>query len=183
MMALALLIAGLGIHPESSSGASAIPGYALKVADGKAGKGYFWQVWLFGKPALGHCWGTKVGEVGASDEAVNCGFEVPERPVQLAARGNFRAGGTLNSMLFFLTRRNVAVIRVVVQRPSGLREPLFIATQPVDRESARDAHMRPSFGYGATVVDGRVQCIRGILAYDQARRRVGGETPSGCGSR
>lgn len=180
--AFALLLMGVASISSASDSVRVVPQYAAGLAGGRSDDGSFWEVLAFGRPDLGQCWGVRVGGSGAPDESADCGFEVPERPLQLAVQGPVGAGGAPRSLLFFLARRNVTLIKVVGERPNGLRVPIRIHVSPIGRQQARGAHLRPSFGYGATVVSGRMQCIRRIVAFDRAHRMVAERPASGCGS-
>ena len=105
------------VTPSEANKQAAIPTYAVKLAGGSLKQKGHWGVWVFGR-GVRNCWGTRVVERTLPDETAYCGFSVPRHPQQLAARGTFSTVQGPESMLFFLTRRNVALLgrRIEISR-------------------------------------------------------------------
>lgn len=164
---------------EADSNA-AIPGYAVKVAGGSLKQRGRWGVWVFGRRGVGRCWGTRIVEKGLPDETAYCGYKVPRQSQQLAARGTFPTDQGRKSLLFFLTRRNVALLKVLIERPGGGQRLVRIHTHAIGNGRAHRAHMQPTFGYGAQTFRGGLSCIRRVVAWTRSGVRVGGFRSAGC---
>jgi hypothetical protein len=177
-MVIALVIFA-DVTPSDANKQAAIPAYAAKLAGGSLKQKGHWGVWVFGRGAR-NCWGTRVVEGTLPDETAYCGYSVPRHPQQLAARGTFSTDQGPESMLFFLTRRNVALIKVLIERPGDGDKLLRIYARPIDWDLAHRAHMHPSFGYGVATFSGRLSCIRRIGVWTQSGVQVGVSKPAGC---
>src|SRR5260221_4578200 len=169
VIALALLT---DVTPSEADSKAAIPAYAVRVAGGSLKQGGHWGVWVFGRRGVGRCWGTRIVERGLPDETAYCGYKVPRQSQQLAARGTFPTDQGSRSLLFFLTRRNVALLKVLIDRPGGGRELLRIHTRAIGSGRAHRAHMQPTFGYGVATFRGRLLCIRRVVALNPSRGPV-----------
>lgn len=169
------------VTPSEADKQAAIPAYSVKLAGGSLKQRGHWGVWVFGR-GVRNCWGTRVVERGLPDETTYCGYSVPRRPQQLAARGTFSTEQGPESMLFFLTRRNVALLKVSINGPGGKekRLRLRIHARAIDGDLAHRAHMQPNFGYGVTTFSGRLSCIRRVGAWTRSGVQVGVSKPAGC---
>jgi hypothetical protein len=181
LMAMVIALAVLAdVTPSEADNEAAIPAYAVRVAGGSFKQHGHWGVWVFGRRRVGRCWGTRTVEKGLPNETAYCGYEVPRQSQQLAARGAFPTDQGPKSLLFFLTRRNVALLKVLVDRPGGRRDLLRIHARAIGSRRAHQAHMQPTFGYGAGIFRGRLLCIRRVVAWTRSGIRVGAYR-SGCG--
>lgn len=182
LMALVIALAALAdVTPSEADSKAAIPGYAVRVAGGPLKQKGYWGVWVFGRRGIGRCWGTRIVERGLPNETAYCGYEVPRQSQQLAARGTFPTDQGPESLLFFLTRRNVALLKVLIDRPGGRQDLLRIHARAIGRSQAHRAHMQPTFGYGTTTFSGRLSCIRRVVAWTRSGVQVGAFRSAGCG--
>ncbi|MDX6610197.1 MAG: hypothetical protein QOF85_2122 [Solirubrobacterales bacterium] len=173
------LVVFADVTPSEANKQAAIPAYAVKLAGGSLKQKGHWGVWVFGR-GVRNCWGTRVVERALSDETAYCGYSVPRHPQQLAARGTFSTDQGPESMLFFLTRRNVALLKVLIERPGGREKLLRIHARPIGGDLAHRAHMQSDFGYGVATFSGRLSCIRRIGAWTRSGVQVGVSKPAGC---
>jgi hypothetical protein len=180
-MATVIALAALAdVTPSGADSTGAIPPYSVRVAAGSFKQEGHWGVWVFGRRGVGRCWGTRIVEKGLPDETAYCGYAVPRQSQQLAVRGTFPAEHGPESLLFFLTRRNVALLKVLIDRPGGRRELLRIHARAIGSGQAQRAHMQPTFGYGMVTVSGRLSCIRRVVAWTRSGVRVGASRSAGC---
>ncbi len=168
------------VTPSEADSRAAIPPYAVRVAGGSFKQRGHWSVWVFGRRGVGRCWGTRVVEKGLPNETAYCGYRVPSQSQQLAARGTFPTDKGPRSLLFFLTRPNVTLLKVRIVRQGGGRQVLRVHTRVISSSWARRAHMRPTFGYGATTFLGRLSCIRRIVAWSRSGVRVSTSRSASC---
>lgn len=171
-IALAVAILGLVAIPAVGS-KSAIPGYGVKVAGGQVDDGSSWGIWLYGSSHAGQCWATKTVGSRFKNVEANCGFSVPSKSWQFAARGSFGSGRHHRSMLFFLTRRNVGSLNVQLGFKSN-RAPRWVhlKAQLLTASEARQARLRRDFGYAVAVFSGPLGCIRRVSVFDKFGNRV-----------
>lgn len=181
---LTVTLIALGVSADvartQADGTAAIPTYAVRVAGGPLKQKGQWGVWVFGRRGVGRCWGTRVVESGLPDETAYCGYSVPRQSQQLAARGTFSTDQGPESLLFFLTRRNVALLKVLIKRSGGRRELLRIHARAISRKWAHRAHMQPTFGYGVATFSGKLSCIRRVVAWTESGVRVSAFRSPGC---
>ena len=181
---LMAIVIALGVLSDvtrtEADSTAAIPAYAVKVAGGPLKQSGHWGVWVFGRRGVGRCWGTRVVERGLPDETAYCGYNVPRQSQQLAARGTFPTDRGPESLLFFLTRRNVVLLKVLVDRPGGRGELLRIHTRAISSHWAHRAHMQPTFGYGVATFSGRLSCIRRVVAWSGSGARISAFRSAGC---
>jgi hypothetical protein len=180
MATVLALVAFADVTPSKADKQAAIPAYAVKLAGGSFKQKSHWGVWVFGR-GVRSCWGTRIVGGGLPDETAYCGYSVPREPQQLAARGTFSTDQGPESMLFYLTRRNVALLKVLIYRPGGKEKLLRIHARPIGGELAHQAHMQPNFGYGVATFNGRLSCIRRVGAWTRSGVQVGVSKPAGCG--
>jgi hypothetical protein len=173
------LVTLAAVPPSEADKQAAIPSYAVSLAGGSLKPKGRWGVWVFGRRAR-RCWGTKIVERGLSNETAYCGYSVPRQPQQLAARGTFTTDKGRKSMLFFLTRRNVALLKVWIERPAGGRDLVRIRARPISEDRAHRAHMHPSFGYGAATFGGKLGCIKRVGAWTRSGMQVGASRLASC---
>jgi hypothetical protein len=177
VIALAVLV---DITPSGADSTGAIPSYAVRVAGGSLKLKGHWGIWVFGRRGVGRCWGTRIVEKGLPNETAYCGYSVPRQSQQLAVRGTFPAKQGPESLLFFLTRRNVALLKVLIDRPGGRRELLRIHARAIGSGQAHRAHMQPTFGYGMVTFSGRLSCIKRVVAWTRSGLRVGASRSASC---
>lgn len=181
LMAIVVLLGvSADVTRTEADSKAAIPTYAVRVAGGPLRQKGHWGVWVFGRRGIGRCWGTRVVESGLPDETAYCGYSVPRQAQQLAARGTFPTDHGPESFLFFLTRRNVALLKVLIDRPEGRRELLRIHAHAINSDWAHRAHMQSTFGYGVVTLTGQLSCIRRIVAWTGSGVRVGASRSAGC---
>ena len=155
------------------------PDRAIKAASGKLGAHTSWSIWLFGSEKLGSCWITRVVERKLPSESTSCGFSVPGRPWQLAAKGSAGSRHNRTSMLFFLTRRTVDRLRVRLATGGGFRWIEFNAARP-SRLDAMRANLPTNFGYAGHSFRGSLGCISRILVFNAQGSIVDDVRRSAC---
>ena len=181
LMAMVIALAVLAdVTLSEADSETAIPAYAVRVAGGSLRQKGHWGVWVFGRRGIGRCWGTRIVERGLPDETAYCGYKVPRQAQQLAVRGTFQADQGPESLLFFLTRRNVVLLKVLIDRPRGRQDLLRIHARAFESGRAHRAHMQPTFGYGIATFSGRLSCIRRVDAWTRSGVRVGAFRSAGC---
>lgn len=181
LMAMVIALAVLAdVTSSEADSKAAIPAYAVRVAGGSLGQTGHWGIWVFGRHGVGRCWGTRIVERGIPDETAYCGYTVPRQSQQLAARGTFPTDQGPESLLFFLTRRNVALLKVQIDRPGGTRDLLRIHARAIGNGRAHRAHMQPTFGYGVATFSGRLACIRRVVAWTRSGVRASAFRSAGC---
>lgn len=178
-MVIALVVMA-DVTPSDADSKAAIPAYAVRVAGGSFNQRGHWGVWVFGRQGVGQCWGTRVVEKGLPNETAYCGYKVPRQSQQLAARGTFPTDQGPESLFFFLTRRNVALLKVLIDRPGGRRDLLRIHARAIGSGRAHRAHMQPTFGYGVATFSGRFSCIRRVVAWNRFGVRVSALRSADC---
>lgn len=170
---MALVVAAVTLTSAEAQEPRVIPPYAHKVAGERIDQRSFWGVWVYGLRGVGRCWGTRTVEQPlVVDENTYCGFRVPDRPWQLAARGSYATSNGRRSMLFFLTRATVGSLRVVIIRRGDQRITLSMTAHRLTHDEARRAHMRPTFGYSSSKFNGGLGCIKKIVAISRSGSRV-----------
>jgi hypothetical protein len=158
-----------------------IPDYALKVAGGKFDQKSSWGVWVFGARHAGRCWATKSVESSLVNEDAYCGFSVPPRYWQLAARGSFGRGTSQRSMLFFLTRKDVGSVGVLMDfNQNGRPAWVQVKAQAISADQARHAHMHSNFGYAVLMFPGPPGCLKQIAVFDRIGTRIEKSRPVRC---
>jgi hypothetical protein len=176
---VALIGGGLMTAPVVESNAP-IPLYAERVAGGRLDRGS-WGIWLFGRRDGGRCWATRTVERGFPREDAYCGFSVPPEAWQLAARGSVGTGQDDKSLLFFLTRRSIAWLNVLVgHRPNQRDAWIHMRVRILTAVQARHARLPRNFGYAVKTFPGSLGCVKRVIAHDLAGRRVHSTKPSGC---
>jgi hypothetical protein len=176
--AIVLTVLSAAVRSEADSRGT-IPTYAVRVAGGSIKRGH-WGIWVFGRRGVGQCWGTRTVVRGLPNETAFCGYDVPKQALQLAVRGTLSTNGGSKSLLFYLTRPDVALLEVLIDRPGGRRVMLHIHAHAIGRDQARGAHMQPTFGIAVATVSGRISCIRHAVAWTQSGVRVGAARSAHC---
>lgn len=171
---LALILAAT---QQADQAKGAVPSGAIRVAGGGLGPGRSWSVLLFGSRKLGSCWVTRSEEHGLVSDSTSCGYSVPMRAWQLAAKGAARNGKM--SMLFFLTRRNVGKLRVAVFNGRRARYFDFQAGR-LTKTQARRADLPTNFGFAGHSFSGRLECIRAIEVFDRSGTLIKRARRPGC---
>lgn len=157
------------ISQEVSGAEGAVPPRAIRVAAGHLEPGTSWSVLLFGSRKLGSCWVTRSRARGLVSSGTSCGYSVPERSWQLAATGSAR--NHRKSMLFFLTRRGLGMLRVTIFNGRSTRHVDF-EVDHLKKALARDAGLPNNFAFAGHSFRGPVNCIRAIEAFDESGRLV-----------
>lgn len=181
MAALLLTVtANLGraaLPPEHST----IPAYAVKIAGADSNSGQSWGIWLYGTSKAETCWATKVSAQGLFNAEARCGAAAPPRAWQLAAQGSFGSRRHPESVLFFLTRSNVAVLRVQLSRGSdSSTRQLRLKSRRVPTSQARRGKLPGRVTYAVAVFPGSVQCVKSISAIDRSGERIGHSRHQDC---
>lgn len=151
-----------------------IPAHALKAAGGKFGD-MTWGVWLFGNHR-GNCWATKVVEDGFPSESAYCGSSVPPRPWSLAVRAPLGKASTRRTVLFFLTRADIARLRVLTQQLSASGQQVGVTSRNVRTHAITDgqaekARLHEKFGFAVDITRGWV-CIKRVTAFDRTGSEI-----------
>lgn len=166
LLAVAIFVVALVTTASETSVANTdakLPAYAIKVARGKLRPQVTWSIWLFGSQH-GSCWTTRVRqgtEIVSNDTA--CGFSVPRRVWQFAARSSSRNPRHSRSMLFFLTRRDLRLLKVRVE-DEGADRWLEMPVKSLSKEQAAGAHLPSNFGYASDTTDGIIGCVKRVVA-------------------
>jgi hypothetical protein len=148
------------------------PGRAVKVADGRFDKKTTWSIWLFGDTQRGSCWLTRVKSGDLFKNTTLCGFSVPKRRWQMAARASYGSSSRTKSMLFLLTRRSLDRILLRLQ---GRKRPVNFDVERLTAEEAKEAGLALDFGYSSTTFPGSIGCVQKItFIYRSGRREQGG---------
>jgi hypothetical protein len=169
--------------PSVAAASSSIPKYAQKVAGGQAEQGPPWSIWIFGHHHADQCWATKTGEGGSSSEEALCGFSVPARPWQLAAKGTFGSGQGQESMLFFLARENVISLKVQVENDHSSQSWAKLRTHRLTSEAAKSAQIDPNFSYAVGTISGRLTCVGRVIAKTRSGKKISRGQSRSCSSR
>lgn len=158
-----------------------IPDFAVKVVGGQVDEAP-WGIWLFGNREGGNCWGTRTGEVLSSERA-HCNFNVPPNYSQLAGLGLERDQDALRSVFFFLTKREIGHLRLLLDRNGGegtQMSSVRVQTQALDPKQSARAHLLSNFRYAVARIDG-VRCIRHVAVFDRSGGRVEASRLRACG--
>lgn len=180
LLTLISTVGGLWVVPTAESG-DIIPNYALKAAGGKV-NGSSWGVWLFGRRNGSRCLATVIVEARFVSKNSFCGFSVPPKHWQRAAGGPIGDGKNRRSIHFFLTRKNVGHLNLLIGRRSnhGLRlRWIRIDARVITADQARRARLRRNFGYAVAVVPG-LACVSRVVVFDRTDARVEKSPPLQC---
>lgn len=169
----------LSMSPAAIAGPT-IPKYAARIAGKQLGHGASWSLWLFGHHRTDQCWATKTLEGGSSNEDALCGFSVPKRPWQFAAKGTFGSGQSRESLLFFLTRKSVS--NLAVQAEIGQKRPVWthLKTKRLTAHVAMRAQIKSGFAYAVGIISGSLTCVGRIIATTRTGKKISGHDSSGC---
>jgi hypothetical protein len=166
--------------PPVAAASSPIPKYAQRIAGGHAGLGRSWSIWVFGHHRTDQCWATKTVEGGSSNEDALCGFDVPARPWQLAAKGTFGSGQDQESMLFFLTRESVVSLKVLVEKGYNHQAWIHLSTHHFTSQAAKSAQININFSYAVGTISGPLTCVGRVIATTQSGKKISGSESSSC---
>jgi hypothetical protein len=166
--------------PATAAAGSPIPKYAQKVAGGQDGANGSWSVWLFGHHGADQCWATKTTEGHLKNEDALCGFSVPARPWQLAAKGTSDFDDTQESHLFFLARKNVASLKVRVEKARGRESWIHLQTHRLTSAVAKRAQIVPNFSYAAGSFTGPLKCVGRVISTTRSGKRFVGSESNSC---
>ena len=159
-----------------------IPNYAAKVAEGQTRDGS-WGIWMFGRDDAAQCWATRTIEDGFENESAHCGISVPARPWQLAARGSFGPNQSPESMLFFLTQRQVAELEIHLALRDPIPNQFRVKVHHLTAAAASRANLKLNFGYAVLKLKGSLACIRRVALFSKSGHRVGGTENPECRAR
>lgn len=166
--------------PAVATANSPIPKYAQRIAGGQAGQDSPWSIWVFGHRRADQCWATKTGEGGTSNEEALCGFSVPTRPWQLAAKGTFGSGQSQESVLFFLARENVVSLKVKVEKDHNHQSWVDLPTHHLSSQAAKSAQIDPNFSYAVGTISGSLTCVGRVIAKTRSGKKSSGSQSSSC---
>lgn len=169
--------------PSGAVASSPIPKYAQKVAGGRIGEASSWSVWVFGHHRADRCWATKTVEGGLGNEDALCGFSVPARPWQLAAKGTFGSGHAQESMLFFLTRKSIVSLKVKIEEAHNHQAWVHLPTHHLTSQAAKSAQIIPNFSYAASTFAGPLTCVGSVIATTRSGKKISGSESSSCAVR
>lgn len=144
-----------------SEAQATVPSKAVKVAEGSLSRGSSWSIWLFGNAKQGSCWITRASGKERNKETTLCGFSVPKRRWQFAARASTGAGNRRHSMMFILTRRNLDRLRVQLRATRRERAIVF-EVERLRPVRAGAAGLPDNFGYASTTFPGSIGCVSSI---------------------
>ena len=167
-------------QPSLAIAGSSIPKYAQRVAGGSTAAGDSWSIWIFGHRLADRCWATKTVEDGFSNEDALCGFSVPARPWQLAAKGTFGSGRDQESMLFFLTRKSIVSLKVQVVKDRDHQAWTNLTTLHLSSQDAKNAQITPNFSYAVGTTFGPLSCVGRVIATTRSGKKVSGSQSSSC---
>jgi hypothetical protein len=160
---IALTSLSVGAVAEASGD---IPNYAVKIAGHHEGGETSWGVWLFGARHGQGCWGTRTVRDGIkSEEDVTCGLTIPKRAWQLAVSGTVGRPRHPASLLLFLTRPDVATLKVLVEDGQA-RRWVRLGARVVGGMKAEKARLPRPVGHALKVVAGTSLCPRWVRAFD-----------------
>lgn len=155
-----------GRPPKASN---PIPDRAIKVVGGRLGRYSTWGIWLFGGPN-GNCWATKTTTRRTPFEEAYCGYSVPPAYSQLAASGPVARDDGPRSMVFFLTRRDVSRLTVLITR--GRKDQADVSVEMRTRflspGQIKQTRMRPNFGYATAVFSGSSYCVKRVDSFNES---------------
>jgi hypothetical protein len=160
-LSVAAVFAFLATFRGGSEAQAIVPRKAVEVAKGSLGRGSSWSIWLFGNAKQGSCWITRAsGKEGTKDTTL-CGFSVPKRRWQPAARASTGSGSRRRSMMFILTRPNLDRLRVQL-RGAHREKTIVFEVERLRPSQARAAGIPNNFGYSSTTFPGSIGCARSI---------------------
>lgn len=144
-----------------------VPSYAVKVAGETTGAGVSWSIWLFGKGHGKGCWATEsLHNHQVTSESITCGFAVPRTPFQFAASGNVGTVRNPRRLVFFLLRRSITRVGLLLSKPgSDRRHWVFVRARRVSDRRARTARLPSAVGVVALVRRGSSFCPSRLKAY------------------
>lgn len=177
------VIAAWSIAAQSAGAKPPIPAYAARLAGGTFDQSSSWSIWVFGHRRSDQCWATKTVEGNAGDENTLCGFSVPARPWQLAAKGTFGSGKDQESMLFFLTRESIASLKVQVEKAHNQQVWTHLPIRHLTAKAAQNAQIKPNFAYAVGTISGPLSCVGRVIAVTQSGKRISGRQSNSCASR
>jgi hypothetical protein len=180
LMVLGSIAAWTILGAQCAGAKPPIPAYAARLA-GDTFDGGVWSIWVFGHHDSDQCWATKIVEDRSGNENALCGFSVPARPWQFAAKGTFGTGRDQESMLFFLTRESIISLKVRVGKEHDQQSWAQLPTRRLTAKAAQGAQIKKNFSYAAGTIPGPLRCVGRIIATTRSGKKIA-RSPNSCGS-